>query len=866
MGIGMAKLKDKSKKIEMNKNTKLILSPNSKNTGNPENLYSSYVVKVSVRQLVEFIFRAGDIDNTRIGSSDNLMLEGSKIHRKIQKSMGDNYYPEFLLKYNHFTERYRIEIEGRADGIIIEKEWTVPENRLSNKHEIALNQHLTDEDYPRITIDEIKCVAKDLEYVKEPVKVHLAQAMLYAYIYATQNSIPLIRVRMTYCQLESLDIKYFHYEYSYAELKSWFDKLICEYIKWADFQYDWYLVRQDSIERLEFPFTYREGQKQLAVYVYQTIKEGKKLYLEAPTGVGKTVSTIFPSVKSLGQGLIQKIFYLTAKTITRTVAEDTFDILRESYLKIKTLTITGKEKICIFEKPECNPAACERAKGHLDRVNDAIYDAIMNYDRIDRSVVERIAEKYRVCPFELSLDISNFADAVILDYNYVFDPHASLKRYFSEGQRGDYVFLIDEAHNLVERGRDMFSAELYKEDLLKLKRTISDELEKQTINKTFSKPSLALRVTKALERCNREMLALKKACDGMVVLEEIDHLVALVESLHTVMSQFLEEEKDSAVRRQVMEYYFEVCHFLMIFEKVDGNYVIYSELKDSGSFKVKLFCVDPKGNIKDACSKGKSSIMFSATLLPIQYYKKLLGGEEQDYEVYAKSTFDNKKLSVLIGNDVTSKYSRRGPLEYNRIASYIYEITRCRQGNYMVFCPSHAFLSEVYSSFVTSYFDESIMNIVIQEERMTEEMREQFLSLFENRDDSKTLIGFCVLGGIFSEGIDLKKDSLIGSIIVGTGIPLVCNEREVLKDHFDDSEGKGFDYAYRYPGMNKVLQAAGRVIRTSEDMGIVALLDDRFEMPVNKRLFPREWESCKIVDNTNVSRIVEDFWNSLGIK
>lgn len=820
----------------------------------------SYKVQVSVRQLVEFVMRSGNIDNRRTSSVDNAMQEGSRLHRMIQKRMGSNYSPEVLLRYAYETPRYFIEIEGRADGII-EDRWEEDVSNLLVDNTISLNQHLTNEDYDQITIDEIKCVAKGLEHIKEPVPVHLAQAKVYAFVYSKQKELPMIRVRMSYCHMETEEMKYFNYEYTYSELSVWFEELMAQYIKWADFQYDWHFTRQDSIASLEFPFEYREGQRQLAVYVYQSIQQSKKLYLEAPTGVGKTISTLFPTIKSMGVGLTEKIFYLTAKTITRTVAEDTFDIMRAHALRLKTVTITAKDKICILDKAECNPVACERANGHLDRVNDAIYDALVNFDRIDRSVIESIASKYNVCPFELSLDISLFVDAIICDYNYVFDPHASLKRYFSDGMKGNYTFLIDEAHNLVERGRDMFSACLYKEDFLTLKRTLSAAMEKQATTKLFKKPSLVMRLIKALERCNKELLAMRKVCDGCIVLDDIDQFAGLVESLHTVMDQVLEEEADSPERKEILDFYFEICHFLLIYEKMDRNYTIYAELFEGGSFMIKLLCVNPRENLKEAMAKGRSSILFSATLLPIQYYKNLLGGEETDYEVYAKSTFDNSKRGLFIASDVTSKYTRRGVLEYHKISSYIYEIVRAKPGNYMVFFPSHAFLTSVLEQFNESFYDESSMQVIVQEEYMNEEMREQFLLEFSKKNADKSLVGFCVMGGIFSEGIDLKNDLLIGAIIVGTGLPMVCNERELLKDAFDDEAANGFDYAYRYPGMNKVLQAAGRVIRTAEDVGIVALLDERFNTRANVRLFPREWDNIKQVNNRTIAQAVKDFWD-----
>ena len=567
-------------------------------------------------------------------------------------------------------------------------------------------------------------------------------------------------------------------------------------------------------------------------------------------------------MKAIGEEIGEKIFYLTAKTITRTVAEDTFQLLRNKGLQLKTVVLTAKEKICFLEEMECNPEACPYAKGHYDRINDAMYDLLTHEDGFCREKIEEYAKKYQVCPFEMCLDMSLFSDAVICDYNYVFDPHVYLRRFFAEGSKGEYLFLIDEAHNLVERGREMYSAVLHKEDFLQLKRTVKDyspKLEKQ------------------LERCNKELLNLKRECTDYKLEDNISAFVMALGRLNSGMEDYLEEHETSPVRQEILEFYFEVSHFLSIYELVDENYVTYTQMNGDGSFFIKLFCVNPSNNLRECMMRGRSTILFSATLLPIQYYKTLLGAEEGDYEVYAKSVFQPDKRGLYIGSDVTSKYTRRSEMEYYNIASYIYETVKNRHGNYMVFFPSHAFLREVYDSF-TEYFSEDAIECIVQEDYMNERSREEFLSRFTGNEDcnlesvihmdieveeEKILLGFCVMGGIFSEGIDLKNDSLIGAIIVGTGLPQVCHEREILKKYFDGWGENGFDYAYRYPGMNKVLQAAGRVIRTMDDVGIVVLLDERFLNPAYQRLFPREWNNYEVVTTKQIAARVEKFWNKL---
>lgn len=822
-------------------------------------------IRVSVRNLVEFILRSGDIDNRKTSSSD-AMQEGGRIHRMIQKRMGPEYHAEVGLRFLYPAENYDIIIEGRADGIIIEAKGdksVVPELPDSEiTPDIA--KLIT------VTIDEIKGTYHDLSKMKQAVPVHLAQAKCYAYIYASQNHLPSIRVRMTYCQLD-LDaisitgrdngaIRYFHYEYTYEELKEWFEEVMTQYRKWADYSFTWQKMRKESIKALSFPFAYREGQKELASYVYQTIYHKRKLFIEAPTGVGKTISTIFPAVKAIGEEIGEKIFYLTAKTITRTVAEDTFRLLRSNGLQFKTVILTAKEKICFLEEMECNPDACPYAKGHYDRINNAMYELLTAEDSFHREKIEEYAKKHQVCPFEMCLDMSLFSDAVICDYNYVFDPHVYLRRFFAEGNKGEYLFLIDEAHNLVERGREMYSAVLCKEDFLQLKRTVkgySPKLEKQ------------------LEKCNKELLALKRECENYKIETTITDFVMALNRLNSGMEDYLEEHEESPVRQDILEFYFEVSHFLGIYDLVDENYVTYSQMGDDGSFLLKLFCVNPAKNLRECMMRGRSTILFSATLLPIQYYKTLLGAEEGDYEVYAKSVFRPDKRGLYIGSDVTSKYTRRSEMEYYNIASYIYETVKNRYGNYMVFFPSHAFLRQVYDIFM-EYFSQEQIECIVQEDHMNERSREEFLRRFmgnENCDleniihmdieieDEKILLGFCVMGGIFSEGIDLKNDSLIGVIVVGTGLPQVCNEREILKKYFDSWGENGFDYAYRYPGMNKVLQAAGRVIRTVDDVGIVVLLDERFLNPAYQRLFPREWTNYEVVTTSQIAGRVEKFWN-----
>lgn len=889
-------------------------------------------IRISVRNLVEFILRSGDIDN-RYGSlgEKEAMQEGSRIHRKLQGRMGSNYRAEVALSQDIACDGFVLTVEGRADGIFTE---TGEENC--------------------IFIDEIKGIYRELKYLTGPIPVHLAQAKCYAYIYAVQRDLKEIGVQMTYCNLETEEIRRFREIYSFDELCMWFESLIGQYRKWAEYQIKWKEMCRSSIKQVEFPFSWRPGQKDVSAGVYRTILRKKKLFIQAPTGTGKTISTVFPAVKAVGEGLADRIFYMTAKTITRTVAEDAFAILREQGLRMKVLTLTAKEKICFCEETECNPVNCPYAKGHYDRVNEAIFEMITTTDRFSREVIMAQAEKWMVCPFEFSLDLSLWTDAIICDYNYVFDPRARLKRFFGEGVRGEYLFLIDEAHNLVERGREMFSASLYKEDFLELKKAV----------RPYSK-----KMTRALERCNKYLLELKReAGEGKNpcrVLEDVGIFPVHLTNLCGIIENFLEElrsgkrqnhryleDRESGqmqitgmllpaegteagqasvqgeagdfrkAHQKILDLYFQVRAFLDTCDRLDHNYVIYTELCEDGRFMIRLYCVDISKNLQECLDKGRSTIYFSATLLPVTYYKSLLSTIEDDYAIYAHSSFDPGKKQVLIGTDTSSRYTNRTIQEYQKMARYVLETVRARQGNYMVFFSSYRMMEEVANAFrdlcrengvsVRSLWgkgksedtshengdvdlldeeevrlllpgremavqtEENVIHktgpvgpqmeieLICQMTGMNESAREAFLEKFkEERNGS--LIGFCVMGGIFGEGIDLKHDRLIGAVIVGTGLPQVCNEREILKKFYDDRGEDGFFYAYLCPGMNKVLQSAGRVIRTDEDEGVILLLDERFVAARYRRMFPAEWENPQTCTVASVREKTERFWKGRAV-
>ena len=689
-----------------------------------------YVIKdntfnISVRNLVEFMCLGGDIDNRDTGVADvKVMQEGARLHRKIQHSMGSNYRAEVLLRNKEELTseggiEYELRIEGRADGIIAD----IEEDEDGNKLPIG-----------EVTIDEIKTMQSDVGKLKEPVYVHKAQAMVYAYIYLTRYNLESINVQLTYCNTETEKIVRFKEQYDSESIIKWYRELVAGFKKWMDYVFDERAERNASIQKLHFPFEYREGQKKLVASVYHTVKEQKVLYIQAPTGVGKTISTVYPAVQSCSNGLTDKIFYLTSKTITRTVAEETYAILRDAGLHFRTVTLTAKDKICHLDEHNCNPEVCEYARGHFDRVNEAVYDIITNEAVINRDTILQYSVKHKVCPYEMSLDVSYWCDGIICDYNYAFDPDSSLKRYFGDGGKGNYVFLVDEAHNLVDRAREMYSATLVKEDFLACKRVVKD---------------MDKRLASYLEKCNKYLLELKRACDKeyIIIDDYCGTFLANLQSCYSYMQKFLDKNKGKPVCDEIIEFFFKIRHFINMYDCIDEKYVIYAEHIDDGDFALHLYCVDPSGQLSQRLSQGISTIMFSATLLPVNYFKEMLSGNADDYAVYAHSPFDTDNKRVLIGRDVTSRYTRRNYNEYTKIAGYIHTLTQSKQGKYMIFFPSYSYMREVYDIYIQKYAcnvidlhdveDGSYIyhlsegeNVLIQDNNMTEADKENFLSVF----------------------------------------------------------------------------------------------------------------------------------------
>lgn len=827
--------------------------------------------KTSIRHMVEFIYRSGDITSSGNGTlSKEAMNAGSRIHRKLQKLAGSYYDAEVPLKITMQKGAYNLDVtvEGRADGIIdlrgaadksVQKKLAADAIMLEQNIRVSdvseQKEEQADIKNPaEVTVDEIKGVYKHLSDIEEPEFVHLAQAMCYAYIYAKEQKLADINVQITYVNLDSEDIKRFFLVFSYQTLEAWFEDTVDKMMEWVDFAVCHARTRDASIEKIEFPYEYRKGQKDMAACVYKAIDGGKRLFVQAPTGIGKTMAAVFPAVKAFSTGLVSKIFYLTAKTIASTMPDNAIEVLRKQGMQFSSVILTAKEKICPQEEMECDADVCPFAKGHYDRVNQALFDMITHETNMNRDTILAYAMKYTVCPFELGLDASLFADCIIGDYNYVFDTRVNLKRFFSQTAYGTgrYVFLVDEAHNLVERAQAMYSAAIYKEDFLELKKKV----------KPYSK-----KLVRSLESCNRELLDLKRNCeDGTYhILNDIGVLYLKCLQLHAALETFLEEQKQIPERKDVLEFYFHLTSFLNIAELLDDSYVIYDEILPDGRFMVKLYCVHPANNLKLCLDKGVSTIFFSATILPVKYYMEMLSNTETDRAIYIPSPFEQEKRKIFAGLDVTTRYTRRSISEYEKIYEYIKTVCQTHPGNYMVFFPSYQMMNQVYE---IAAADESLeAELLLQEPNMREKDREDFLGKFEA---GKQLVGFCIMGGIFSEGIDLTEERLIGAVVVGPGLPQVCNERKIMMDYFNarknrgqdaDRQMDGFKYAYLYPGINKVFQAAGRVIRTEKDRGVILLLDERFGRREYNELFPAEWQDTVFGSRKELKQMLDEFWD-----
>jgi DNA excision repair protein ERCC-2 len=759
-----------------------------------------YEIKIPVRALAEYVYSSGSIESGfRTATS---FTEGSRIHREVQKTYDENDQSEVFLKTDVLYEDLHFFIEGRCDGLL-----------LTDGH---------------ITIDEIKSTSGSLEYIQEDSNpAHWAQAECYAYMYMQDHDMGTIDIQLTYVQKTSGEIKKFKRTRSRTELENFMMHLISTYAPYAKLLHEQKLSRDLSIRELKFPFKeYRNGQRQLAGSVYKTILDGQTLFASAPTGIGKTISTIFPSVKAIGEGILQKIFYLTAKTTTRQTGEEAFKLMADQGLQMNVVTITAKDKVCFTAEGKCSKEFCEFADGYYDRINGAILDILGNEMALDRACIERYAVKHKVCPFEFSLDLAYSADAIICDYNYIFDPKVSLKRLFDD-QKRQTALLIDEAHNLVDRGRDMYSSKIEKAHFLELKRQYKNKNKDVfTISKEINDFFISIR--KQAE--SAKTIVFKE------MLHDLNELIGNFAG-HAEKELLQGTEGDSTI---LLDTYFSAQNWLRISKLFDERYVLYAEI-DRNEVVIKQFCLDPSHLIRQAGKHFKARVFFSATLSPMAYYKDMLGGEAENYVAFIPSPFSKDQTEVAIQPLSTRYHDRENSIQ--PIVHTLLQTVKSKPGNYLIFFPSYQYLNSILEEWSNHSVD---IQTIVQGTGMDEGQRTAFIDTFQ-AENSGTLVGFAVLGGIFSEGIDLKGDRLNGVIVVGVGLPQIGFERDLIKQYFSRAGKNGYDYAYVYPGLNKVLQAGGRLIRSETDTGTIILIDDRYLQEKYQSLLPEQWQDFSIM-------------------
>ncbi len=772
-------------------------------------------LKIAVRDLVAHVLRTGDLVFEFLSSTRP--IDAIRIHQKIQQSRPQNYTAEVAVSHQIETELFILTIGGRIDGVYLEPD--------------------------RVLIEEIKTTSRSLEhYGKNKDPLHWGQVKCYAYIYTREHNLSEISTQLTYYQVDTGEISKFEQHFASSELESFFQDLVSGYLQWAQTLVNWELLRDASIRKLQFPFgNYRPGQREMAVGVYRTVKNGGQLLAQAATGIGKTMAVIFPAVKAIAEGLNAKIFYLTARTTGRLAAEKALDELRKKQLKLKSLTITAKDKICFKPDNACNPEECEFARGYFDRLNGALKE-IFHQDAFTRAAVEAVARSHQVCPFEFSLELSFWADCIICDYNYAFDPRVFLRRFFHE-KNNDYTFLIDEAHNLVDRSREMFSAEIFKQPVLDVRRAIRNELPL---------------VYKILGTINSWLVKERKKCEGYGsrhhTKQSPDELFPKLSAFLGITERWLSLNIKAPYREELLDLYFGVSGFMRVAEKYDESYATcYEKIKKD--LKLKLFCIDPSIQLENVLKRCRAAIFFSATMTPMSYFKKILGCSEDAAGLAIPSPFPGENLTLFVSDRISTFYRDREKTRL-QVSRAIYTLINQKKGNYLIFFPSYEYMMMVFESFKSH---SPCSEIMLQTPGMSESDRDEFLNRYSH-NSPMSLVGFAVMGGIFGEGIDLVGERLSGAVVVGVGLPGISLEKELIKDYFSHTYNAGFEYAYQYPGINRVFQAAGRVIRTEKDRGVVLLIDQRYATHRYRSLFPVEWEPIRVRDQEQLAERLQKFW------
>lgn len=796
-------------------------------------------IEMSVRELCEMALLSGDINCHR--SPIDLReraAEGKRVHQKLQTSFGAFYHSEVELRNTSKVDDIYFYVKGRADGIICHN--------------------------GNYTVDEIKTVGERLFSSREVDRLHLSQLYCYAYFLCQTKELSGVNARMIYYNVDDGDVEYHEKYVTKEELRTFYHQLLSAVWWRARDLCDRARERMPAVAGAPFPYSsLRDSQAEMIKECYRDIKHGNRLFCQAPTGIGKTISTLYPAAKSMGEGIADKIFYLTSKASIKREAYHAIEKMNGAGSRIRGIVLSSREHMCINDAAKgrggrlssnCCPELCPYARAYYDKINRALDELLKLSSIFDSAAIKNFAKMREVCPYELSLDLSELCDVIICDYNYVFSPTVYLKRYFDErfgGCKEKYIFLVDEAHNLPDRARAMFSSRLTCDDIEGIISLLGE-----TSKLTDACLSL-LRSFETLEKlCSDNM---KYDGDGIgsgyyIGRELPENFLRELSAFSEKCDGWMKYNADHPAAFAVEDLSYKIFEFKKICECYDRHYLTFINTVNHKTALL-LYCLDPSNNLSIALERAEASILFSATLTPTEYFADILGGGKKTVSVDFESPFPKENLCVAAVDKISTKYEDREK-SYKKIASCIAATVSAKVGNYMVFFPSYGYMEAVHKIFSQKY---PKVKTLVQKKNMHPSERDAYLSEF--RDDGKLRIGFCVLGGSFSEGIDLPGKRLIGVVVVGVGLPGISDENNIIRDYYDEKCGMGYDYAYTYPGMNSVLQAVGRVIRTETDRGVAVLIDDRYAEPKYRTLFPKEWKGMNLVGgSSSLAEIMRRFW------
>ena len=767
--------------------------------------------KIAIKELAYFTSMSGSLTLEFFSNAD--LARGSKAHDYLQAKYNSLSQKEVYIKKEIDFNNETFLLHGYIDGVL----------------------NIDDE----IIIEEIKSTTKELDEIDiDYHKEHLAQAKIYAYLYALEHDMDNIKVRLTYVSVVDYDTKSIDNVFNISDLEDFTFNVLEEYIKFLNLVRDSKINKEKTIDEIKFPYkNMRLGQKDFMAACYKALKENEILYTIAPTGIGKTIAALFSAIKTLKND--EKLFYLTAKTSGKESPIYALNKLKESGLKIKSIDITAKAKICNMNHKHCQADDCPFAIGYFDRLKAATFEIFEKYDIYDKSIILDIANKHKICAFEFSLYLSYYCDIVIADYNYVFDPKAHLIRYVDDDTYQMKV-LVDEAHNLISRSKEMYSAILKENDIRSLRKLF-----------TGLKPSIRKECNLLLEIIDEYRSKLAEKALYVDLMPNNDLNVAIKDLLIKI-EECIDNNKKLNDKDKIMEQYFKLLDFYNTSSYFSDAHRHLAKLENDEVI-IEYYCLDASSFILDTIKSSiKGIVFFSATLYPIEYHANLITKGEGKY-LELKSPFDSNNLDIIINNKISTKYKYRND-SIDSIIEAIEVITKNHSGNYIVFFPSYSYLELVASNLVDYDFE-----LIIQKNNMSDLEREEVINKFKTTTNTK--VGFFVMGGAFAEGIDFIGDALTGVIVVGVGLPLLCDENNILKDYFEEIYNDGFDYAYTYPGFTKVIQAVGRVIRDENDRGIANLIDDRLTQNKYLNLMPKHWSNIKIINNTyDLKREIERFY------